>query len=169
MSEAWLQNQVCDQTKQWGLWNWPDGVSGLAELLLLHQVGLIDYNEIRQSNLPARTLNVSQWISFLFFSRARGWQQPTLAQMGAERCLAWRWKHKQSAGMQRGRTTGLFFIACVCRTATNTQLREDANRGARGDGVAGGKEHRQQPQGHVCHSEHAGTFSSTLVFGTNGL
>lgn len=113
MCAAWLQHQVCDKTTQWGLWNWPDCVSGLAELLLLHQIGLIDYKEIRQSNLPARTLNAPQWVilgvfvCFFFFSHARvwlcfhGWQQATLAQMGAERRLAWRWKHKQRAGMQR--------------------------------------------------------------------
>lgn len=41
---------------------------------------------------------------------------------------------------------------------TNTQLQEDTNRGARGDGLAGGKERRQQPRGHVGHWEHADTF-----------
>lgn len=40
----------------------------------------------------------------------------------------------------KGRTTGLFFIACVCWTATNTQLQEDTNGGARGDGQAGGRQ-----------------------------
>lgn len=85
-----------------GVRTWPDCVSGSTELLLLHQIRLVDYDEVGHGNLPARTLNVS-----LYFLHARvwlglqGWQQATLAQMGAERCLAWRWKHKQRAGMQR--------------------------------------------------------------------
>lgn len=39
------------------VWNWPDCVSSSSEFLLIHQIGLIYYNEVSHSNLPAKILN----------------------------------------------------------------------------------------------------------------
>lgn len=123
--------------RNWSQWNWPDCFSGPAELLLLHQIRLIDYNQISHSNLPARTLNISQLIFVLFcfgcllfiyfFLHARvwlsfhGWQQAPLAQMGAQRLFSLEVKTQTKSRNAKGSYNGsLFHRVCLLNSNKHT-------------------------------------------------
>lgn len=119
--------------------NRPDCVPGPVELLLLHQVRLIDYNQIGQSNLPAGTLNVSQlifvlfWVSFFscvcvcvsacvcVWLGSHGWQQAPLAQMGAQRLFSLEVKTQTKSRNAKGSYNGsLFHRVCLLNSNKHT-------------------------------------------------
>lgn len=96
-------------------------------------------------------------------------------QMGAARCLAWRWKHKQRPRMQRVMQL-VRLDRCICSTTTkNTHScwKRQTEKDAQGDRQAGGREGVQRLVGRpgeadterfVQSSRNSSAFKGTRLF-----